>query len=567
MPRLLTAVALGLGLALPPATAGAGDGLAGAYLAGRQAASDFDYVAAASYYTRALQSDPGNPAFLEQLIVARLALGDLDRALPLADRIEQAGARSQAANMAVLADLARNEKYGEIIAELDAGRSLGPLVDSLLRAWAQLGAGQMSDASKTFDGLIADEGTRAFGLYHKALAVASVGDFEGADRILSGEAEGPLRATRRGVLAHAEVLSQLERDRDAADLLAKAFGDAPDPAVARVASDLAAGAPVPFDIVTGARDGLAEVFFTVAGALGTEEPDPYALAYARLAAAIRPGFSDAILMAAGILEAQSQFDLANAAYNTIPSEDPNSFSAEIGRANVLVRAGRPDAAIEVLRQLAKARPDIAVVWSNLGDLLRRQGRHQEAVAAYDRAIGLFSSEQPGQWGIYFARGIAHEQMDDLTAADADFLMALKLNPDQPQVLNYLGYSYVERRINLEQALDMIRRAVRAEPDSGAIVDSLGWALYRLGRYDEAVVEMEKAISLMPSDPVLNDHLGDVYWAVGRRREAEFQWRRALSFEPNEDTETERIRRKLEIGLDAVLKEEGSAPLSVSKNGN
>jgi len=567
MPRLLTGVLLGLSLQLPPLAAGAADGVAGPYLAARMAASEFDYEAAASYYASALQSDPGNPDFLEQLIVARLALGDLDRALPLAAQIDAAGARSQAANIAVLADLARQEDYAAILAELEGGRSLGPLVDGLVRAWAELGAGQMSDAATTFDSLIADDGMRAFGRYHKALALASVGDLEGADAILSGAAEGPLRATRRSVIAHAEVLSQLERNPDAVDLIGKAFGDTQDPAIATLTRELAAGAPVPFTVVRGAREGLAEVFFTIAGAMNGDEPDPYALGYARMAAAVRPGFTDAILLAAGMLEAQGQFDLANAAYNAVPPEDPSFFSAEIGRANVLVRAGKTDAAIEVLQQLSKARPEIAMVWTSLGDLFRREQKYAEAVAAYDRAIALLPSEQPGQWGLYFARGIAHEQLDNLPAADADFLKALELNPDQPQVLNYLGYSYVERRTNLDEALDMIERAVRGEPDNGAIVDSLGWALYRLGRYDEAVVQMERAVELLPSDPVLNDHLGDVYWAVGRKREAEFQWRRALSFEPNEDTETERIRRKLEVGLDVVLQEEGAEPLSVSKNGD
>jgi len=130
------------------------------------------------------------------------------------------------------------------------------------------------------------------------------------------------------------------------------------------------------------------------------------------------------------------------------------------------------------------------------------------------------------------------------------------------VLNYLGYSLVEKQEKLEEALEMIERAVEARPDSGYIVDSLGWALYRLGRYEEAVGHMERAAELLPVDPIVNDHLGDVYWAVGRRTEARFQWNRALSFDP-EPEEAERIRRKLEVGLDAVLAEEGAEPLAVA----
>ena len=180
--------------------------------------------------------------------------------------------------------------------------------------------------------------------------------------------------------------------------------------------------------------------------------------------------------------------------------------------------------------------------------------------------------EPGerQWFVFFARGIAHERMDQWPQAEADFRRALELSPDQPQVLNYLGYSLVEKQVKLDEALGMIKRAVDSRPNSGYIVDSLGWVLYRLGRYEEAVEHMERAAELMPVDPVVNDHLGDVYWAVGRELEAQFQWHRALSFvdpdDPDGEADPERIRRKLEVGLDQVLEEEGAPPLRVSENG-
>ena len=173
----------------------------------------------------------------------------------------------------------------------------------------------------------------------------------------------------------------------------------------------------------------------------------------------------------------------------------------------------------------------------------------------------------GRWFVLYARAIAHERLDNWEKAEADFRAALELNPEHPQVLNYLGYSMVEKQINLAEALDMIERAVAARPDSGFIVDSLGWILYRLGRYGEAVAHMERAVELMAVDPVVNDHLGDVYWAVGRKREAEFQWNRALSFvdltEVDGEADPDRMRRKLEVGLDAVLLEEGAEPLKVA----
>jgi tetratricopeptide (TPR) repeat protein len=235
----------------------------------------------------------------------------------------------------------------------------------------------------------------------------------------------------------------------------------------------------------------------------------------------------------------------------------------------LRRAGKPDAAIEVLEQLARRFPDMSIVHSTLGDFLRGQDAYADAVMSYDKALNLTPEDARSRWFVLYARAIAHERLDNWELAEADFRAALVLNPDQPQVLNYLGYSMVEQQINLDEALEMIERAVAARPDSGFIVDSLGWVLFRLGRYSEAVVHMETAVQLMPIDPVVNDHLGDVYWSVGRTREAEFQWSRALSFVDPTDADGEadpdRIRRKLEIGLDAVLAEEGADPLKVAND--
>jgi tetratricopeptide (TPR) repeat protein len=373
--------------------------------------------------------------------------------------------------------------------------------------------------------------------------------------------------TRRGVIAHAQVLSQLERAPDALALIDGAFGQDPDPAIVALRADLAAGKPLPFDVVATASDGVAEVLYTVAAALVQDNQDVYTLAYARLAYHVRPAHLDAILLSAEILEAQDQFDLASEAYNLIPQESPAFHVAEMGRADALVQAGRTDAAIEALQQLAKAQPDLASVWSKLGDVLRQQERFVEAEAAYDKAIGTFETPQAGQWVVYYARGIAKERQKLWDPAVADFRKALELSPDQPHVLNYLGYGFLEQKTNYDEALSMIEKAVAARPQDGYIVDSLGWALYRLGRYPEAVGPMEQAVELMPVDPIVNDHLGDVYWAVGRVLEAEFQWKRALSFEPETEAEATRIRRKLEVGLDAVLAEEGAAPLSVSENGD
>nr|WP_254449083.1 tetratricopeptide repeat protein [Thalassococcus sp. S3] len=562
------AVIATLGLGAPPALAQSGSG---AYLAGRQAVYLNDFEAAADYYARALGMDPNNPSLMEHTALANLSVGRLGRALPIAKHMEDEGLRSQVAHMVIVADLITSEDYDAILARDPQSQGIGPLMDGLIEGWALLGEGRVDDALAQFDTVSNQDGLRGFALYHKAMALALVGDYEGAEAIFADEQSGAAMLTRRGAMARAEILSQLGRNQDAIDLLATAFGSGFDPGLSKLADSLITGQPVPFSHVTSVRDGMAEVFFSIAAALNNEANDEYTLIYARIAEHLRPDHIDAILLTASLLDELGQYQLAVAAYRQVPRSSPDHHAAELGRADSLRRAEKTDAAVEVLQQLARDYPELPSVHSALGDLLRQQEDYAGSIPAYDRALDLTEEGARAEWFLHYARGISHERVGDWDNAEADFRKALELNPGQPQVLNYLGYSLVEKQIKLDEALEMIEEAVAVRPDSGYIVDSLGWVLYRLGRYDEAVVHMEKAVELMPVDPVVNDHLGDVYWAVGRYREAEFQWKRALSFvgtaEDTGEADPQRIRRKLAVGLDKVLAEEGAEPLKMAQDRN
>ena len=564
----LKALALAACLALPlagPGTAQEGDGSAGAYLAARVAASEFDFREAARWYDRLLDSGANDAATLEGSLISHLSLGDIDRAADLSRLLVQKGGRSQTAYIALLTDQVAREDYAALIADIQAGRSVGRLLDALVMAWAALGDGRMSDAVAGFDELASAPGLEAFGLYHKALALASVGDFESADNILSGREAGQIALMRRGAIAHVQILSQLERPADAIALLDRAFGPEADPQVDGLRARLQAGETLPFDLVRNPKDGIAEVFFSLATALRGEAEDGYTLLYARAATHLRPDHSEARLLAAGLLENLDQHALAGEAYALIPATDPAYHVAEIGRADTLIAEGKTEAALEVLQALTRSHGQLVEVHSALADALRREERFADAIPVYTRAIDLIPEAKQRHWTLFYSRGISNERAGNWTEAEADFRRALELNPEQPQVLNYLGYSFVDRGENLDEALEMIKRAVAAQPEAGYIIDSLAWALFRLGRYDEAVEPMERASILEPVDPVVTDHLGDVYWAVGRKLEARFQWHRALSFDP-EEKEARRIRRKLEVGLDTVLAEEGAKPLTEVANG-
>ncbi|MFT5064448.1 MAG: tetratricopeptide (TPR) repeat protein [Yoonia sp.] len=535
---------------------------AGAYLAARQAAFTNDFETAARYFTQALIGDPTSPYLLENALVSYVALGDFERATPIATLMAQSGIKSQMAHIVLSVDAATQDDWDKVFSQLEGGQEIGPLVDGLTQSWGYVGKGQMSAALESFDMLTETAGLGAYTLYNKALAFSYVGDFEGADAIFAGSPENGIRYNRRSAIAHAQILSQLDRNADALALIDGVFGPQTDPTLVEMRAVLTTDATLPFTYVRSAQDGLSEVYLIVAQALLRDGNDDYTLRYARAAVALNAANTDAVLLAADLLENLGQYDLATSTYSTVAPSDPAHQSAELGRSEALRKAGRTEAAIEALQTLARTYPDMPRVHATAGDAYRESGDFNAAKTSYTKALKLYDDADPLKWFIYYTRGITHHTLDDWPSAEADFRAALALRPDQPQVLNYLGYSMVERGINLDEALTMIETAVGSEPQNGAIVDSLGWVLFQRGEFDAAVGHLENAAALLPVDPIINDHLGDAFWAVGRVIEAEFQWNRALSFDPLE-ADAARIRSKLEIGLDAVLAKEGTAPLEVA----
>ena len=242
-------------------------------------------------------------------------------------------------------------------------------------------------------------------------------------------------------------------------------------------------------------------------------------------------------------------------YRGIPETSPYHWGAGLNMAEELYRLDDAEAAIATYEALAEDRPGEMQPLFQLGNLLRMEKRFEEAAAAYERAVERLGEVGPGYWALLYYRGIAYERMGEWEKAEADFLRTLELQPEQPQVMNYLAYSWVEQHVRLAEALAMLKRAVELRPTDGYIVDSLGWALYRLEDYQGAVEQLERAVELSPAEPVINDHLGDAYWQVGRKREARVQWQRTLSLAPSDDLDPAVIRRKIEEGLATPLPEE------------
>ncbi|MFQ5467388.1 MAG: tetratricopeptide repeat protein, partial [Kiloniellaceae bacterium] len=272
-----------------------------------------------------------------------------------------------------------------------------------------------------------------------------------------------------------------------------------------------------------------------------------ALVHANLALRLRPDFIVAQVLIGEVLQAQERGDEAIAMYRRIPRESSFAWMVGLRIAEELERLDRVESAVDELDRLAAAKPDRYEPLYRLGNLLRNKERFAAAVDAYDRAAKRVAVPERRHWSLFYFRGIALERLSDWDRAEKDFLEALELEPEQPFVMNYLAYTWVEKKMNLDKAKGMLARAVELRPDDGFIVDSLGWVHYRLGEYDDGVKYLERAVELRPQDPVINDHLGDAYWRVGRHQEARFQWRRALSLDPEDKVATE-IQIKIERGL-------------------
>ncbi len=536
------------------------ESLAGSYLAANQAQYDKEYQAASEYYIRALAQDPNNLELIQNALLTNINTGNTKLMLALARRLEALEAESQLARFVLLAESFHKGDYSAANEVFVEGQKFNPLLDGLMQAWAYLGMGQMSDATALFEKMAENDPMKVFSDYHRALALAVVGDFEGSEKILAGKNDQPIRLGRGSLMAHIAILSQLERNEDALEMATVALNGSGDPQLLNMIERLSKGETLSYDFVTDARQGAAEVFLTLATVLAGEQNDPFGLIYSRLSEYLRPESVDAILLVADTLNAQGQYDLAVKNFNKVPADHPVFFNAELGRAEALQSAEKSDAAIEVLVDLTKTHGTIPTVFTSLGDALRRQSRFVEATEAYNSAIDLLPEPQPNHWFLYYARGITYEREGEWNMAEADFRLALRLSPEQPLVLNYLGYGLVEKRIKFEEAQKMIETAVLRRPNDGYITDSLGWVLYRIEKFEESVPHLERAVELLPVDPIINDHLGDAYWMVGRKLEAAFQWRRALSFEP-EEKDAERIRNKLEIGLNQVLEIEAETTQS------
>jgi Flp pilus assembly protein TadD len=521
----------------------------GDYLAGNFAVDSGHLAEAADYFGRALAAEPDNLDLLRQLFLLSLASGRYDAALEQAGQLAKRDPAADEARLLLALEQVRGGHYEAARAPLKGlgTEGIAGLTAPFLDAWAIFGAGGQNATDAALARLGQGESLGPLNGYHKAMMLDLGGRLDAAVAALGEAVPGNGPAPVRIVQAYTSMLARHGERAKATDMVREQMADGRElPVLADLLATLeAGGSPAPpFADPAG---GMADALLGVAEALHQERGNSRAIVYARLAMFVKPDLAEAALLIGDILAEQTNPEGAIAAYHAVDESSPLAYTAKLKMARTLHALDRKDESFELLEQLATKYPQRTEALVELADMARGDEDYARAETAYSRAIARIKTPEPEDWSLFYARGITYERTKRWPQAEADFLHALKLQPEQPYVLNYLGYSWVDQGINLDKAKGMLARAVELRPNDGYIVDSLGWVDFRLGDYNKAVERLERAVELEPGDPTINDHLGDAYWRVGREREARFQWKRALSLNPDQDAVAE-IEQKLRSGL-------------------
>jgi tetratricopeptide (TPR) repeat protein len=520
----------------------------GSYLAGRFASRQRDTGIAARYIARALENDPNNPLLIERAFTLEVSSGNIESAEKFAERVLKFNDQHRL-SLVVLGLKSMREGKSALARQYfqkSAYTPIGELSAALLTGWSYASENNLNGALRELDKLKRNQAFENFRLFHAGLIADMVNNRNRAE-VFYKSAYEKAGTSLRVVQAYGNYLERTDRADQAAkvyELFLKSTQD--NPLVRGALNDLKAGKQAePF--INTTAGGAAEALYSIAGALTDERSIDIALVYARLALSSYPEFSEGQTLLGEVYTQMKLHEQAIAAYDRIEAASPLRSSADIQTATNLNQLNRFDDAVKVLKSLIAREPENYNALLSLGNLYRLNENWFDAADSYTQALARVDEPGAKNWSVYYFRGIAYERAGRWENAEPDFRKALRFQPEQASVLNYLGYSLIEKRIDLTEAFEMVEKAVSLRPNDGYIVDSLGWGHYQLGRYEEAAKLLERAAGLRPEDAVINDHLGDALWRVGRKLEAKFQWQYALDSSPTDENAV-KIRKKLKEGL-------------------
>jgi tetratricopeptide (TPR) repeat protein len=540
----------------------------GSYLAARHAGAERDSSAAAAYYRGALRYDPKNGELIERAFLSVLTDGDMEEAVRFAERIVQVDKGHRVARLVLGVRALKQKQYGTARQNL-AQSVRGPIADltaTLLTAWTLYGSNDVKAGIDAIDRLAGPDWYNIFKELHSGLILDLAGHKKDAGKRLE-KAYGLDQTAVRAVQAYGSWAAR-NSTKEAALKVFQGFEKVlpRHPLIGEAMEDINRGRKLA-PLVDSPQAGAAEVLYGMGAALGRQGGEDLGLVYLQLALYLAPDQPLALLSLADLYETLKKPQLAIKVYQRVPESSPLKRNAEIQMATDLDSLERTDEAKRLLEKLIADRPGDLEAIMALGNIQRGRKQFAECAEAYSSGIKTIEKLEKNNWLIYYFRGICYERSRQWAKAEVDLKKALELYPEQPHVLNYLGYSWIDQGVNLDDGMRMIKRAVEQRPDDGYIVDSLGWAYYRVHNFEDAVKNLERAVELKPEDPTINDHLGDAYWRVGRTLEAQFQWSHARDLKP-EPEDLAKIEQKLKSGLvdEAPTSVEAAKPKKAGEGG-
>lgn len=520
----------------------------GEYLSGRHALYNHQYEDAANNLLKALELDPENVELNQFASSVLVDAGKFEEAIEISKYLQEVGEDNDMTKLLLFFEKAKKQDYELALADIELLSNSGVLnlMKPLFKAWLYADQGNVAETDKIIQTFDEESNFNFFNYFQAGMIYELLGNLDQAEiyysRALSERGMLNLRAAE----AYALTLRRQNKGEQAIAVYKQYINEAPanehlKRGLKNTEENIAAGA-----FIETIDQGFAEMFYTVATILMQDNIKDIATHYLQYALYFKPQFPLAHFMQAQIFESDEYYDGAAYQLSKITTESPLYFQSKLQRAWLFDEMERSDETLKALNDMADEYPGNREVLNSVAEFYRMHERYAEAIPAYSKVINTINVETERDWLIYYTRGIVFDQEKRWDEAEKDFKKALLLRPEQPAVLNYLAYSWVDRGMNYIEAKKMLERAVELRPNDGYIVDSLGWALYKMGDDLEAVGVLERAAQLQTQDWAINDHLGDAYWAVGRHNEARFQWRHALSLSPDED-KIDLIKSKIKDG--------------------
>lgn len=524
----------------------------GPFVAATLAQHDSSFAEAADYYVQALEVDPDSRFVADRAFFQLLYAGRMDQAAQVAVTLAESGegvANDDLVSILYVLEAFKREDWAAVRLRLSTSQmsGFGGMVSPLLVAWSHVAEGDMTTAEQALSPMLIDNRLKPIADEHLAYMFDHMQNYERAQEEYLQLAISDRPASLQPFVAYADMLARTGRRDEARTFMGGLTARFNNNRFLLREGMLIASGRSPSQRAANPNGAVGSMFYRLASEFSQGSSPQAAVIYLRVASYLTPEVDDIYFMLGNLMDQLDNPKAAAAVYNTVPATSLLRRPAQERKINALRRIGRIQEAEDALRSALRNHPDDAAYLISLGDLLREKRDFDEAVLRYTTAVTILEKAGRADWFVYFARGVSYEEMGDWVKAEADLVRALTISPEEPSVLNYLGYSWIDRGLYIDKAKGYIEKAVEQRPNDGFIIDSLGWVNYLTGDYVKAVDLLEQAVRLEPTDVTINHHLGDAYWRAGRHIEARFQWKHAIDNDPDSD-ELAELLLKMDMGL-------------------